>query len=494
MMLGFSSHDGFLQAREVLRGAEFVPEAIDRVLGDEAWITPRAIALPRYRWRLHEPNRLNALIGLFLLGDAVDARRVEQALAPMTLDAWTEAGILRTPSSDGTLRSGLRIVPIGSLLLAADSPEFDNPAAAASFVMSPGGTTLQLGWSAIRRPARRMLDLGTGCGYLGLVAAEFSEQVVATDCNPRAVDISWFNARLNGVDALEARAGDLWEPVRGERFDLVLSNPPFVIAPMPHLTFRDSGMRGDEFCRRIIREVPEFLEEGGYCQMLANFAHRADRPWREELGEWFAGTGCDALVFVSRREPIDEYAMNWITTTESQDAAVVPALFAEWMEDYASQGITEVSYLLVNLRRRSGPSNWVHVDDEGAKIAGPCGDAIAERFALLDCLGTLSSDDAVQDRRWRLHPDARLVQEHVMTNDGPRVVHNQLDMRGALRHFAGLDVNVLRLLAGCDGQQPLSTLLDGMAETLGIERQRVTQVALPVVRHLIERGFLLPVH
>ncbi|MCL4201917.1 MAG: methyltransferase [Pirellulaceae bacterium] len=491
-MLGFSNHDQFLQAGEVLRGAGLVPEVIDDALGDAAWITPRAIALPRYRWRLREPSELHALIGLFVLGEAVDSRRVARALAPMTLDAWIDAGVLRAPASDGTVRSGLRIVPIGPWLLAADSPEFDDPVAASEFVMSPGGTTLQLGWSAIRRPARRVLDLGSGCGYLGLVASEFSEQVVATDCNPRAVEISWFNARLNGVDAMEARAGDLWEPVRGERFDLVLSNPPFVIAPTPHLTFRDSGVRGDEFCRRIIREVPELLEEGGYCQMLANLAHRADRPWREELAEWFADTGCDALVFVTRREPIDEYAMNWITTTESQDAAVVPGLFAQWMEDYARLGITEVSYLLVNLRRRSGPSHWFHVDDEGAKIAGPCGDAIAERFALLDGLARLDSDDAIQARCWRLHPEARLVQEHVMTDDGPRVVHNQLDMRGTLRHFAGLDVNVLRLLVGCDGQQPLRSLLDGMAEALGMERQRVTQVALPVVRHLIERGFLLP--
>jgi hypothetical protein len=318
--------------------------------------------------------------------------------------------------------------------------------------------------------------------------------VVATDCNDRAVEISRLNARLNGIENMEARVGDLWEPVRGERFDLVLSNPPFVITPGRRLIFRDSGMRGDEFCRKIVREVPEFLEEGGFCQMLANFAHHTGRPWREELNQWFAESGCDALVLVMRRENADEYAMNWITTTESQDAAVVPKLFQQWMDDYAAQEITEVSYLLINLRRRAASSHWSYVDEEGVQIAGPCGDAIVQRFALLDLLHLSPGDDAVLDQPWRLHPDARLIQEHVMTTDGPRVAHNQLEMRGTLRHSAHLDVNVLRLLAACDGQQTLRVLLDEMASTLDIDRQRVVQVALPVVRHLIERGFLLPPH
>jgi hypothetical protein len=332
--------------------------------------------------------------------------------------------------------------------------------------------------------------LGTGCGYLGLVAAGFSNRVIATDRNERAVTMARFNALLNGIGQMETRVGDLWEPVRGERFDLALSNPPFVISPEQRLIFRDSGMRGDDFCRQLIREVPAYLEEGGFCQMLGNFAHRADKPWREELPGWFADLGCDAVVLVTKRQPIDEYAMTWITTTESQDVMVVPRMFDEWMDYYERQQIEQISYLLINLRRRSGASNWTYIDEEEVLIAGECGDSIQSRFALFDYLADLPSDEALLDDCLVLAPRARLVQEHAMTTEGPKVAENRLEMRGGLRHLAKLDVHVMRLLVYCDGQQPLRALLTSLAEALDIELDRMVQIAMPVVRHLLERGFL----
>jgi hypothetical protein len=256
--------------------------------------------------------------------------------------------------------------------------------------------------------------------------------------------------------------------------------------------FRDSGMRGDEFCRRLIREAPSYLREGGFCQMLGNVAHRSDRHWREELLDWFADLGCDAVVFVTMRQPIDEYAMTWITTTESQDAEVVPRLFNEWMEYYEQQRIEEVNYLLINLRRRGGASNWTHIDEEEVRIAGECGDAIQTRFALLDYLAELPSAAALMDERLMLAPSARLVQEHLMSDEGPKVTENRLEMRSGLRHSAKLDANVVRLLVYCDRQQPLRELLAGLASRLELEPDRVAQIALPLVRRLIERGFLLP--
>ncbi|UCE47313.1 MAG: methyltransferase [Phycisphaerales bacterium] len=427
-----------------------------------------------------------------MLRETVSVEHVRQALRPMTLQQWIEAGIVHPPTSEGRVRSAVRFTPVQGFLLAADCPQLDAIQAPIDFVMPPGGTSLQLGWSAIRRSARRTLDLGTGCGYLGLVASVFSNLVVATDYNERAVAVARFNALLNGITRMETRVGDLWDPIRGERFDLVLSNPPFVITPQRRLLLRDSGIRGDEFCRRLIREVPSYLEEGGFCQMLGNFAHLRDRPWQEDLSAWFTDLGCDAVVFVTRRQPIDEYAMTWITATESQDVAVVPRMFNEWMEYYERQQIEQVSYLLINLRRRSGISNQIYVDEEEVRIAGECGDSIQTRFALLDYLAELPSDAALLDECLMLDPNARLVQEHVMSAAGPKLVENRLEMRGALRHSARLDTNVMRFLVYCDRQQPLRAILTGLADSLGLEPDRVCQITLPTVRHMIERGFLIP--
>ena len=491
-MFGFETSDEYVRARDMLQNAGYSYDGISGVLGEAEWVTPRAVDLPRFERRLGEQTAQNTLIRLFLLGTATPIVHVRQALQPMTMEQWGKAGLLREPAADGTIRGAVRLTPLENLLLAADCPKSDASEAPVDFVMSPGGTSLQLGWSTIQHSSRRTLDLGTGCGYLGLLAAPFSETVVATDRCERAALMTRFNAQLNGIHQMESRAGDLWEPVHGERFDLIVSNPPFVITPKQRLMFRDSGMRGDEFCRRLIREAPEYLEDGGFCQMLGNFARRAGSSWRDELAAWFSGLGCDALVLITQRQPIDEYAMTWITTTESQDAEIVPRLFDEWMDYYEGEQIEEVLYFLVNLRRRDGASHWTHIDEESVKIAGACGDGICERFALLEFLNELPAVDALLDEHLTLAPHSRLVQEHVMTAEGPRVSGNRLEMRGGLRHSAQLDVNVMRLLTYCDGQQPLRSLLAALAEAIGIEEDRMTHAALPVVRHLIERGFVGP--
>jgi len=55
--------------------------------------------------------------------------------------------------------------------------------------------------------------------------------------------------------------GDLFGPALGKSFDLVISNPPFVVSPERRYIYRDSDLEGDEICRKIVREAPRFLSE-----------------------------------------------------------------------------------------------------------------------------------------------------------------------------------------------------------------------------------------
>ncbi|MCD6592121.1 MAG: 50S ribosomal protein L11 methyltransferase, partial [Thaumarchaeota archaeon] len=72
-----------------------------------------------------------------------------------------------------------------------------------------------------------VLDLGTGSGILAILASKLgARRVVATDISRRAISAAIDNARLNGVDNIEFRLGSLYEPVRGEVFDLIICNPP----------------------------------------------------------------------------------------------------------------------------------------------------------------------------------------------------------------------------------------------------------------------------
>src|SRR5216683_2391164 len=79
-------------------------------------------------------------------------------------------------------------------------------------------------------PGERVLEIGAGLGLAAVLAARAGARVVATDIVPEAVDTVRVNARLNGV-AVDARVGDGYAPVAGERFDLICTNPPQMPTP-----------------------------------------------------------------------------------------------------------------------------------------------------------------------------------------------------------------------------------------------------------------------
>ena len=84
---------------------------------------------------------------------------------------------------------------------------------------------------------------------------------------------------------IEVRAGWFFDPVRDETFDLITTNPPFVISPATgtRLVYRDSGLPGDEVVRHVVSNGPAHLTEGGWLQVLANWTIHRDVPWDERL-------------------------------------------------------------------------------------------------------------------------------------------------------------------------------------------------------------------
>ena len=101
-------------------------------------------------------------------------------------------------------------------------------------VLGISSAATSLAQLTVREPVARALDLGTGCGVQALHLAAHAQQVVATDVNKRALELTRFNAELNAVaDRIEVREGSFFDPVAGELFDLVATNPPFVISPAP---------------------------------------------------------------------------------------------------------------------------------------------------------------------------------------------------------------------------------------------------------------------
>ena len=122
-----------------------------------------------------------------------------------------------------------------------------------------------------------MLDLGCGYGVLGIVAALLAPngRVVMTDLNERAVELARRNVHANAVPHVDVRLGAFYEPVAGERFDAIVTNPPI--------------RAGKDVVFRIVDEAPVHLRPGGSLWMVARTKQGA-RSIEARITSVFGGT------------------------------------------------------------------------------------------------------------------------------------------------------------------------------------------------------------
>jgi hypothetical protein len=440
-----------------------------------------------------------------LLQATVPAEAAEAAL-PGLVDELCSVGILERSISEVAARVDLRPYGVAgdargdNLWIASDlTPGLDGgPQRVGSdhvLGISPAATSLaQL---TLRDPVARALDLGTGCGVQSLHLAEHVDQVVATDVNARALWLTEVNAELNGIStgptgAIDIRNGSFFAPVAGERFDLIVTNPPFVISPATgeRLVYRDSGLPGDRVVEDIIRAIPDYLNPGGTGQVLANWAIMRDQPWDERLAEWLRPGGCDAWVV--QREVLDlpSYVELWLKdaglhpATGSLGTADYQQRYDTWLSWFEASGIEAVGFGWINLRAAGADQPDLRLEEWRWDIEQPLGEengAHFDRAALVRGL----SDDALLSSRPVLRSD--VVQETYgpagAEDPSQIVLHQQLGMRRRR-----LVDTVATAVAGVsDGELSLAQILAAIGELLG---EIDVNARLAEVRELVAEGFL----
>lgn len=267
-----------------------------------------------------------------------------------------------------------------------------------------------------------------------------------------------------------------------------------MISPERRYIYHDSGMEADQICRKIVREAPAFLREGGFCHILCNWAEYSNQDWCERLAGWFDGTGCDVWVMRSETRPVAAYASTWIRHTERQEPEEYARSFEEWMNYYERQGIEAVSAGLITMRRSSGHRSWFRAEDGPEKMLGPFGEYILRGFELRDFLETVSEDSRLLNMPFCVCPDVRLERHSTPSPAGWVEVRDLLHLEKGLTYTGEVDPYMANLIIGCNGQRPLGDLLADMAASLGVEAVTIQEAFCGIVRRLIERGFLLPLH
>ncbi|MGW2091999.1 DUF7059 domain-containing protein [Promicromonospora sukumoe] len=456
------------------------------------------------------------LAGLFLLGEPVARAALDRAL-PATGTAGAERlGLVAAQGTgdDDEVRAVVDLRPYSSVdavgdarwWLASDLGELAlGGRLSTDHVLGAGGASLTLAQVTVRTPTDRVLDLGTGCGIQALHAARHAQHVVATDISHRALAFAGFNAALNrpgGVE-LDLRHGSMLEPVAGERFDLVVSNPPFVITPhagaagravadaIGDYEYRDGGRAGDDLVRDLILGVGDVLAPGGTAQLLANWEHRGGESWTERVGRWLDQAGLDGWII--QREVLDpaEYAETWIRdggTTPDREPAAWAAAYGAWLDDFASRDVEAVGFGIVTLRRPvSGAPTLRRLEEHTGSVRQPLGAHIARSLAGHDWLAA-RDDDALAAAH--LVTAADITEERYLTPgaaDPNVVVLRQGDGLGRGVHASS---PLAALVGACDGELTVGQIVGALASLFEVPADALAAELLPAVRGLVRDGFL----
>lgn len=487
-----------------LEDARYTSDHVEALLGPMASAAlRREQALPALRALQGSDDPAATLFALFTLGQAVPVAALDAALPRLGTDGARAVGLVRTEASrDGErVRALVDLAPyaaeddLGAFTwwIASDLSELATGAALRpDHVLGVGGASLTLASITPRDRVGRVLDLGCGCGIQALHASRHADTVVATDLSERALAFAAFNAALNGI-ALDLRQGSLFAPVAGESFDLIVSNPPFVITPrdadVTAWTYRDGGARGDDLLAGIIADLPAHLSPGGRAVMLANWEIGTD-DWAEHPRAWFAATDLDAWVIQRDREDTAQYAETWARDggVTDRDDAWAPLITA-WLDDFATRDVTAIGFGYVLAARPEVPAGEpVRVFEEvttsgsgslGAHFGG--GLRAQQTLAALD-------DPALLGRR-AVRADDVTERRHLVPGAWDPVLI-ELVQGGGLGRTTRADQLLAATVGACDGELTLGQIVSAVCALTDADPEEARNRLAPAVRELVRTGVL----
>lgn len=489
--------------------AGWTVDEVSRLVGDSAvraldreQIVPARLAARR------SDTPVALLTRLFSLGDALPRAQAELAMPTLTVGRAEECGLVTTSGTqaDARVTAAVDVRPYTftdgdgdhTWWVASDLGEtITGRRLGAGHVLGIGGASATLASATVRARVGRVLDLGTGCGIQALHASQHADVVVATDISRRALAFAEFNRRLNGPPAQwQLREGSLLEPVAGETFDLVVSNPPFVITPpgAPSFEYRDGGLHGDGISRTLVRDIGTVLAPGGLAHMLGNWEIHEGQDWRTRIEQWLDDAPVPLDAWIIQRDRLDaaEYAETWL-----RDAGVVPerdrasfeAAYEAYLTDFAHRGVDAVGFGIVTLRRPTGGKVTMRrLEEHEGPMVQPLGPHIAQVLEAHDWLVGRADEDVLA-QRWVVAPDVTRETYGRPTLVDPE--HILIRQGGGLGRIVKADTALAGFVATCDGELTGAQIAGALAALLEVDVDTMRAGLAAAVRELALDRMLL---
>jgi len=429
-----------------------------------------------------EITAANVLIRLFLLGAPVDKASVGEFIPAPILAFCEQHQLIETVAASVCAR--IVIIPVADLLFASDAFRILGTDQAAEFVLPASTHSANfLRLLTMREAVESTLDLGCGCGIHALFAARHSATVVATDISANAVWYTNFNAMLNNISNIECLQGSLFEPVAERHFDLIVTNPPFVISPSESFVYRDNPMELDSFCAVLVGAAPHHLHRGGHLQMLCEWVEVEGQSWQDRVSGWVRN--CDAWILHTAPLSPETYVQQRSKDIAGDD--VESGSPDAWLAYFEKHSVRAVHPGMLTLRRRNEP-NWLHVQNLAADIVSEAGDLIAGGIAAVDFLEACDDESLLLAT---LGLSENLAAEQLQTDAKSGGVY--LKMNNALAADAEIDGPVAAFINLFDGGRTVQQCVAEFGATTDADMSALTADLLKIIRMFVSRGFLVAV-
>lgn len=450
----------------------------------------------------HDTSLAATAMRMWMFSDPVPEADARALLGPL-LERLVDAGVVVARGAG--LVSRLVLSLLDDLFVLSD----DIAATGGQGAMGFGASTIELCRAAFSRAHRvdLALDLGCGAGTLAMVLSTMAERVVATDLDPRALVVTRANLRLNAIDNVETRLGDGFAPVRGERFGLVVSQPPFVPRPAgaDGSVLMYGGARGDELALRLLGELGEHLAPGGTALFRLDLAELAAPPSAPEgsppaleqptpevglrLRRALSARELDLLVVRAKPVAPTVHAVHYAAAVHPELGPRFEADALERLAHLEALGVSGITPTLVLVRRAAASPHDGLTTVHDVRALGPTHErAWLER--TLEGAALAASTRALRSARLRVPPGVSFCEEQARPGaDVESTLCARFD--DPARPPVPLTRTLLFLLTAVHEAPDVETALESFAQEAELPLEAVHDQALPALRRALAEELLM---